>query len=150
MHQMNQKCTSPLLLWHMLLEFRGISITGQRIGAAVKAYLPESTYTRKKEELITSYAIFCERCNLTTDNFNKSWPSPTLSMTRSTQYINTNFTVNALCEIENRPKDGYPLVALDVKENIYLPSIPSKLKELKWYGKLVSHFFLTHVYSYHF
>ena len=102
MHQVNQKCTQPLLLWHMLLDFRGLSITGQRIGAAVKASLPESTYERKKEAMIIEYdeklrqMLRSNSAVLTTDNFSKSWGSPTLALNRTTQYINTNFTVSTM------------------------------------------------------
>ena len=55
MHELNQKCTGPLMLWHMLLEYRGLSLTGQRIGAAVGGTLPHSTYERKKKALIKDY-----------------------------------------------------------------------------------------------
>jgi hypothetical protein len=143
MHQVNQKCTRPLMLWHMLLEYRGLSRIGQQIGSAVGANLPESTYRRLKKDMLQMYdaklikMLESNSAVVTIDNFCKSWGNPTLSMNRPTQYINTNFTVNALCAITDAPPEGFPLKALDVKNDLYLPSIPPQLKELAYYGKEV-------------
>ncbi len=140
MQQVNQKCSQPLMLWHMLLEYRGLSHIGQRIGAAVSANLPVRTYCRKKKAMIAEYEeklkemLINNHAVLTMDNFCKSYGNPTLSMNRTTQYINTNFTVNALCAILDPPVEGFPLRLIAGTEDTYVPSIPMHLKELADFG----------------
>lgn len=146
-HNVNQKCSLPLVYWMMLMEFRGLSRMGREICHRGRIGLPLRTYDENKQELISRYdnnllnMLLRGDGIVAFDNFAKYFRASSLSTKRDTQYHLKNVTVVGVVSLQNTEKiikEFVPLhdprlSVLQLQKDIPLASLPKELIDLQIY-----------------
>ena len=144
MHEINPKCTRPLVFLGMLQEYRGLSRMGRLIGHMMGMNLDLRTYDRLKKKLIEEYleelqATLNKRDGtFAFDNYAHTYRGTSLSVSRETQYYSGNYTVVGLVTLPVGHKIPKETVYLPLKDNrIGVASLPSELIWLRVFEKKV-------------
>jgi hypothetical protein len=138
MHMVNRKCTHPLAHWSLIQEYRGLSLVGRQIEAALGASLDRRTYTRIKTKYLTTYDEFVADLHsrnvgiIVSDNYNHNWRLEGLRLDTQLPFASVNLMVNAVQALPGSAGEegnAYPLVLLG--DDHVLPSVPSQLVDLR-------------------
>jgi hypothetical protein len=147
MHDLRSQCVKPLLLWLMLLEYRGLSRIGQQLCGTVGAGVNIRTYDRHKKKLLKNYdkqvreLVVTNNGISTWDNYSHIWAESGLRLQRDVAYVQSLFTVSAVSKLNNRPPEGFLLVTIDNGE--VMDSVPASRADLEPYiTKVLTKFFL--------
>jgi hypothetical protein len=141
MHDLRKQCVKPLLMWSMLLEYRGLSRIGQQLCSVVGAGVPIRTYDRQKKFLLKQYDkdvqdLVTSNSGISTwDNYSHIWPESGLRLDRDVSYVQSFFTVSAVSKLNVRPAQGFPFAMLANGE--VLDSVPAKKAQLEPYVNMV-------------
>ena len=142
MHDVNQKCTLPLVFWGLLIEYRGLSLVGRELQHFVGLGLHRRTYDRLKSSLMGNYVdkvqdiVNSRACVIAFDNYNHFYKRSDLRSDRDRQYVLANVTA---CGIAALPDDcGVPLRLVEPFEDIDFSHLPPTLVALRGFEDRVS------------
>lgn len=142
LHEVNRKCTIPMLSYQMQEEFNGLSRMGRNYNYLFGVGLDSRSYDRLKKVMISNYLDRLEKiiesryCIIGFDNYAHVYRGVNLRQDRDTQYMPANFTVVGVTRL---PQDrGLTVEPVRLADKISLASLPSDVKDLKPYEKIVS------------
>ena len=142
LHDVNQKCTFPLVFWGLLIEYRGLSRLGRELQHFVGLGLHSRTYDRHKGRLLKKYELGVQdivnsrQCVIAFDNYNHFYKKSDLSVHRTTQLAFANVTV---CGVSRLPEGhGVPLVFEELFDDIDTTHFLASHTFLKSYEEAVS------------
>ena len=145
LHDVNQKCTFPLVFWGLLIEYRGLSRIGRELQHFVGIGLDTRTYDRHKARLLKKYLLDVQKivdsreCVITFDNYNHYYKRSDLSLQRDTQLAFANVTV---CGVSRLPEGhAVPLRFEEIFDDIDTTHLPASHTFLRGYEeqRTVSH-----------
>jgi len=137
LHDLCKQCIRPMVLWSMMMEYRGLSNVGMEMGSVVRASLPRKAYERHKKKMLQSYdarllkMVHSNCAILTWDNYSHIYPESGLRLDKTTAYTQAFYTVVGASRLEQVPKDGFPFV--DLKNEEVLDSVPASREALAPY-----------------
>lgn len=142
LHEVNRKCTIPLLSYQMQEEYNGLSRMGRNYNHMVGLGLDSRTYDRLKKEMIAHYLkevqsiIDSRYCIIGFDNYSHVYRGVNLRLQRETQYVPSNYTVVGVTKLPQDRDINFNPVYL--AKNISLASLPSDVQDLKPFESIVS------------
>lgn len=141
MHQVNNKCVTPLGYWDTVQEYRGVSRVGRQLASALAVSLPLRTYDKFKEAQIKEYEYAWKHILTTnngvmvSDNFNRNYRLHGLRTEESRPYQSMNLMINAVQAFPDRLVNPFPFQYLSATG--ILPSISHRLSIVESYFKKI-------------
>ena len=141
LHDVNQKCTLPLVYWGLLIEYRGLSRIGRELQHSVGLGLDQRTYGRTKARLLQDYTrgvqtiVNNRECVITFDNYNHIWRKLDLRQNRTGAYATANFTVCGVSQLP--PGHNVPLLLEEYWDDTQLTLLVSSQIHLQSFSGTV-------------
>jgi hypothetical protein len=142
LHSINQGVTYPLIMWMLLMEYRGLSRLGKILCNFCNLSPNVRTYDTIRDQMIflagQQVAKLTDEgfCTVAIDNYTHRYGSATLRLNRTTQYQMPTFTVGAVVRWP-----GSILIDIqflkDDASHLFLGSVPAKYSDMQIYEEKV-------------